>query len=116
MFKNSDVTLYIPCFNASATTGRCLAGISAQTVHPAEVLLVDDGSKPAVKGIVSRVVRHDVNLGLGAARNTALRSCNTPLLASLDADIVPEPDWLETVLAVLNREKADGVGGKVIEH
>ncbi len=116
MFSNSDVTLYIPCFNASATIGRCLAGIAAQTVKPAEVLLVDDGSKAAVKGAGFRVIRHDVNCGLGTARNTALRSCKTALLASLDADIVPEPDWLEKMLAALNDEGADGAGGKVIEH
>ncbi len=115
-FRNEDVTLYIPCFDASATIGRCLAGIAAQTVKPAEVLLVDDGSKPAVKGAVSRIIRHDVNLGLGAARNTALRSCNTALLASLDADVVPAQDWLEKMLAAINREKADGAGGRVVEH
>src|SRR5690606_8503753 len=43
-------------------------------------------------------VRHDRPRGPAAARNSGWRLANSDLVAFLDADTRPEPDWLEAVL------------------
>ncbi|MCA1808037.1 MAG: glycosyltransferase family 2 protein [Kiritimatiellia bacterium] len=116
MFKPRDVTLYVPCYNAGGTITKLLQAVADQTVTPKEVVLIDDGSDPPLHLPGWRVVRHAANYGLAAARNTALSLCRTPLLAALDADVAPAPDWLEILLTALNRSGAAGVGGRLDEH
>ena len=38
------VTVYIPCYNGSRYLRRSLPALFAQTLPPAEILVVDDGS------------------------------------------------------------------------
>jgi len=63
-----------------------------------EVLVVNNGrSNDATDDIAARwgaryAVEHEV--GLSRARNRGARSCNTEVVAFLDDDAVPEPDWL----------------------
>ena len=84
MFLHSDVTFYIPCYNADRTICECLQSIRTQSVSPAEILIIDDGSRApvSIRGSSARVIRHDRNLGLSAARNTALAHCSTRLIAA----------------------------------
>jgi len=60
-------------------------------------------------------VSHDRNRGLAAARNTGFRSARNGLVASLDADCVAEPDWLERLLPHLEDPMVAGAGGRVEE-
>jgi len=68
------------------------------------VVVVDDCSQdPAsVAAVVARhgaaLVRHDVNRGPAAARNTGLRLVRTPFVAFVDSDVVLEPDTLSILL------------------
>lgn len=110
--------MYSPCHNAGRFIAGCLEGVRCQApARPARVLLVDDGSSeplPPLPGV--EVIRHGANLGLGAARNTALEACATPLLAALDADAVPGPGWLQALLDALNEfPEAAGAGGMMEE-
>ena len=58
---------------------------------------------------------HDRNCGLAAARNTGFRSARNELVASLDADCVAEPEWLEKLLLHLDDPKVAGAGGRLEE-
>jgi glycosyltransferase involved in cell wall biosynthesis len=114
------VTVYIPAYNAASYLSRCIEGVLRQT-HPAdEILVIDDGSRDATAEIARRypsvtLAQHGGNLGLGAARNTAFRRAKNELVASLDADCVAEPSWLERLLPNLNNKKVAGAGGRLIE-
>ena len=113
------ITLYVPCFNGASFLERCIEGIRLQTRAPDRLVLVDDGSTDGTADVARslgfEVISHAKNSGLGAARNTALRACNTELIASLDADCVAHPRWLERLESALSRERAAGVGGMLIE-
>jgi glycosyltransferase involved in cell wall biosynthesis len=115
-FAPGDITLYVPCYNPGALLDRVLEGIRRQTIRPARVLLVDDGSSVPLESGGFEVLKHGENLGLAQARNTALAACGTPLIAALDADVVAAPDWLRGLLATLNETGAAGVGGRLVEH
>lgn len=113
------VSLYIPCYNAEAFISRCLDAVMKQA-HPFdEVLLIDDGSSDNSVSIALRysvtVIRHGVNKGLAAARNTGLMHAKNDLVASLDADCTPEPDWLEKLVPHFLDTRVAGAGGRLVE-
>jgi len=116
-YRAADITLYIPYYQAQATIAACLDAVASQTQRPGHILVVDDGSATAFAPPAAvELLQHPRNLGLAAARNTALQACKTPLLAALDADVAPATDWLEALLECLNCHALAGVGGKLIEH
>lgn len=112
------ITLYIPAFNAEKTLSACLEGVFHQTRTPDEILVIDDGSSDRTAQIAkkmgARVISHPTNKGIAASRNTAVREAPHPLIANIDADVVPKPDWLEKLLEALD-ENIAGVGGKLEE-
>ncbi len=114
--KPADVTLYVPAFKAESTLPACLEAVGRQTAKPGRIIIIDDGSPVPVSSSLGEVIRHSRNLGLAASRNTALKTCRSPLLAALDADVVPEPDWLERLLEALASYDFVGVGGRLIEQ
>lgn len=69
------------------------------------VIVADDGSpEPAEIAKVAAsygatVVRREVNGGPAAGRNAALAHVTTPLVAFVDRDVEPSPDWLVELLA-----------------
>jgi glycosyltransferase involved in cell wall biosynthesis len=114
------VTLYIPCFNGEQTLPFCLAGALSQSLVPDEIIVVDDGSSDRTARIAKRygvkLVQHDRNLGLSAARNTAIRESTGDLIAALDADCVPERGWLEAMVKLMEANPGlTGIGGAVLE-
>jgi len=92
-----DVTVIVPAYDRADLLDVCLAALGRD--HP--VVVVDDGSRnaTAVAAVArrhgSRLVRRDVNGGPGAARNAALQSSVTDLVAFIDSDCVPPRGWIE---------------------
>ncbi len=92
-----DVTVVIPVYDRAAMLDRCLATLGTRY----RVVVVDDGSKDpqAVAQVASRrgavLIRRDINGGPGAARNTALESVTSDLVAFIDSDCTAAPGWIE---------------------
>ncbi len=120
-----NVTLYIPCFNTASYLDKVIPAVMMQTYPLKEVLIIDDGStdstvETAQRYIDStkyplRIIRHPNNRGLAAARNTGIKAANSEFIASLDGDCVPEPNWLEELMAHFSDKAVVGVGGMLIE-
>ncbi|MCM8774227.1 MAG: glycosyltransferase family 2 protein [Candidatus Omnitrophica bacterium] len=113
------VSLYIPCFNAAQTIRHCLEAVLKQSYPLEEVIVIDDGSTDETARIVSaypvRLIRHTHNQGLATARNTAIKNIGTEFIAALDADCLPEADWLVQLMKRFSSPKIAGVGGKLLE-
>jgi GT2 family glycosyltransferase len=115
------ISLYVPCYNGAESLSEVLAAVLAQSVIPQQILVVDDCSTDRSAEIASgfskvECLRHPRNLGLGAARNTALDAVHHPLVASLDSDVVPSEFWLERLLVALLRAPLIGAFGPLIER
>jgi glycosyltransferase involved in cell wall biosynthesis len=111
-----QITVYIPAFKVERFLPSSIESLLAQTCKPLEILVIDDGS-PDNSAAIARsypgvtLLRHDHNRGLAAARNTAFRSARGEFVASLDADCVAEPGWLEKLIPHLSDSSVAGVGG-----
>jgi cellulose synthase/poly-beta-1,6-N-acetylglucosamine synthase-like glycosyltransferase len=114
------VSVYIPAYNSAEFLSRAIDGVLAQTLPANEILVIDDGSRDATAEITTRypavtLVRHPLNNGLAAARNTGFGAARNELVASLDADCVPDPSWLAGLARHFDDPKVAGVGGRLIE-
>jgi glycosyltransferase involved in cell wall biosynthesis len=102
--------------NGEAGVDRCLRALATQTIAP-EVIVVDDGSTDST-GDVARghhaiVLRHETSRGPAAARNAGARVAGAPILAFLDDDCEPEPEWAEQLIAAY-RGDVIGVAGPLL--
>lgn len=104
-FSATDVTVVVPVFRSASALAHTLAALWANTPDLAAVVVVDDASpdsdtprRVAAGWDRTHVVRHGVNRGPAAARNTGLADVSTDLVAFVDAGCEPQPGWLEPLL------------------
>jgi GT2 family glycosyltransferase len=80
------------------------------------VLVVDDGSTDdsaqTAERAGARVIRHTVNQGLAAARNTGVLAATGEIVALVDDDCEPAADWAASMLAAYDEDTL-GVGGPI---
>ena len=115
---SAELSIVICSLNGAAGVDRCLRALRRQTVrHALELIVVDDGSIDATSDVARAhgvtVVRHATNRGLAAARNSGLDTATAPVVAFLDDDCEPEPQWAEQLLAGFD-EGVTGVGGPIV--
>jgi len=112
----APISVLIPAYNAAPTLARALDSVAAQTLEPAETIVVDDGSTDATAEIAAahplgvRLLRHEENRGSSAALRTALAAARHDLVAFLDAD----DEWLPEKLAAQMAALAETPGAAFI--
>jgi len=109
------VTVILPSFRMGAFIGTALDSIAAQGHAAWEVVVVDDhgpedGTRAIVEAFAARVaprsvryIRHQVNQGVSAARNTGLAEARGTYVAFLDPDDHWLPDHLDRTLDLFQR-------------
>jgi glycosyltransferase involved in cell wall biosynthesis len=114
-----SVSLVIPCRNAAASLGSCLASVSRMADDGVlqEILLIDDGSTDETAAIAAQFPVHVISadgLGAAAARNLGWRAAGSLFVWFLDADCVAQPDTLRHLLPHMNDPSVAGAGGSYI--
>jgi mycofactocin system glycosyltransferase len=95
----SQVTVVIPVRDRPAELRRSLATLR-DAFPSVRVIVVDDGSlnRQATSEICNQYqaegIRLDTSLGPAAARNAAIASVGTELIAFLDSDCMPQDAWI----------------------
>lgn len=101
------VAVVIPCFNQAHYLAEALESVLGQSLSPAEVVVVDDGSDDnsfEVAGRYERVTRmRQRNQGVAAARNVGWRATSADFVVFLDADDRLLPGALEAGASALAR-------------
>jgi GT2 family glycosyltransferase len=105
------VSVVVPAYNVSQYVAEALDSVRAQTFKDYEIIVVNDGSpdtenlervlEPYLPEIV--YLRQE-NRGLSGARNSGIRAARAPFIALLDGDDLWEPQFLEAMLAELQRD------------
>jgi glycosyltransferase involved in cell wall biosynthesis len=123
--------LVTPAKNEEAVIGRTIAAVIGQTVHPAEWVIVSDGSTDGTDALVEEAARDHpwirlIRLDAGHTRCFAAVVRNTMLgirsatirdhthLGLIDADIEMAPDYFETLLDRFARDPLLGLAGGLV--
>lgn len=112
------VSVIIPHYNDLHGLDCCLSALAQQT-YPAELIevIVADNCSPqgaaAVEGCIAgrACMVMTGTRGAGPTRNAGVAASSAPLLAFVDSDCIPEPQWLAAGIAALAGD--DIVGGAV---
>jgi glycosyltransferase involved in cell wall biosynthesis len=117
--RDPAVSVVVPAHDTELYLAEAIESILGQTIPPAEVIIVDDGSQDGTAevaegfGTAVTVLRQERG-GVGAAVNSGLEIADGDLVAFLDADDVWTPRKLERQRAVLGAEpETDMVFGRV---
>ncbi len=108
------ISVVVCTFNGRRTIRECLEGIGKLHYPNYETIVVDDGSTDGAGDIAAeydvRLIRTE-NQGLSAARNLGWQSATGEIVAYIDDDASPDPDWLTYLAAAFLKEEYAGVGG-----
>jgi GT2 family glycosyltransferase len=109
-----SVSVVVCTHNGQQTLDECLDRLAALAYPDFEVIVVDDGSSDASAEIArahGAVLLETQHRGLGHARNVGIAAARGEVVAFLDDDAYPDPDWLHYVADLLRRGGHGGVGG-----
>lgn len=96
----STISVVIPCLDDAEFLTACLGALDAQTRPADEIIVVDNGSTDATADVAraagARLVVEPTR-GIWPATATGFDAARGEILARLDADSVPAPDWLAEI-------------------
>jgi glycosyltransferase involved in cell wall biosynthesis len=113
-----QVSAIIPYYNGDAYIRQAVESILDQTYSQFEIIVVDDGSDADSARIVQdlaadtrlKLIVHDTNRGIAAARNTGLREASGRYITFLDQDDTWHPQKLEKQIEALEKSDSSEIG------
>lgn len=96
-----DVSVIIPVYNRNYSLKDAVESVLIQTYKPSEIIIIDDGSFFSVENILKnynnhiKIIHHERNKGVSAARNTGISASKGRYIAFLDSDDIFLPQKLE---------------------
>lgn len=114
--KDVSISLVIPVYNVSPFIERCMMSVIKQTYNHFECILVDDASSDdsidkceqmiaKYKGPIQfRILHHEHNRGLSAARNTGTDAAKGDYVLYIDSDDLISNDCIEKLMAPLLKD------------
>ena len=112
------VTTIIPVYNRSPMLREAVASVLAQTYRPIEIIIVDDGSVDDTAKVADELaevypetirVIHQVNKGVGLAREAGRQETRGEFIQHLDSDDLLLPQKFEKQVAGLKAHPECGV-------
>ena len=117
------VSVIVPMYNVEKVMSRCVKSLFEQSLQDIEVIFVNDCSKDSTieelerqlelyvrKDITVKVLSHEHNKGVAAARNTGLDNACGEFVYYVDADDYCDNDTLERMYSKAKTENLDIVG------
>ncbi|MCL2017231.1 MAG: glycosyltransferase [Alphaproteobacteria bacterium] len=114
--KKPKISVIVPIYNVEKYIHKCLDSIINQTLSDIEIILVDDlGTDNSMKIAHEfatndkriKIISHDKNRGLSAARNTGIKNSNAPFIMFLDSDDFYKSTMCEKMLNAIEPSNAD---------
>lgn len=117
--KKPLVSIIVPIYNVERYLGRCLDSIEKQTYFDIEIICVEDCSSDDSLQILAdyqthpriKVIYHDKNQGLGAARDTGIKNSSGQYIVFVDSDDYIAPDYIQNYVEVFAENVDIVIGG-----
>lgn len=123
MERNKLLSVIIPVYNTEKWLKRCLDSILAQSYRNLEVICVNDASPDGCSAILEKyaagdsrikIINHEKNRGLFAARMTGIKQAKGAYIAFVDSDDFISCDWFYPLIRKAVNENADMVLGNTV--
>ena len=113
-------SIIIITYNSAAQIGACLRALQQQRGDgDYEIVVVDNASHDESRAIVGgfpgvRLIAASENWGFAGGVNRGVAAAQGRMLALLNPDATPAPDWLQQITATLDDPQIGVVGSKVL--
>jgi GT2 family glycosyltransferase len=108
------ISVVVCSYNGAETISETLIALSQLNYPDYEVTVIDDGSTDATASIArehpTRLIQTE-NKGLSNARNLGMEAATGDIVAYIDDDAYPDPDWLKFLAASFLTTDHAGIGG-----
>ena len=108
------ISVVVCSYNGAGTIRDTLEGLKKLCYPDYEVIVVNDGSTddtPAIAGEYDITLISTENRGLSSARNTGYQAATKEIVAYIDDDAYPDPDWAHYLAFTYLSTEYAGVGG-----
>jgi glycosyltransferase involved in cell wall biosynthesis len=106
-----EISIVVPVYKVEAYIGRCAESLFGQGSDNVEYIFVDDGTPDRSQEVLQQVmalyphripqvkiIRHETNRGVSAARNTGLKAAEGKMVCFVDGDDWVRPGYLENFI------------------
>ncbi len=104
------LSVIIPARDSEPALRLCLAALKKSTLHPLEIIVVDDASRDDSGGAAEEMGAHVIRLpaqhGPARARNAGAQVARGEVLVFIDSDVCVHPDALALISADLANDPA----------
>ncbi|MBQ3092741.1 MAG: glycosyltransferase [Clostridia bacterium] len=113
---NEIISIIVPAYNSENTIETCIKSIINQNFKNFELIIVNDASRDNTEKICQeyalqdsriKIINHDKNMGVSAARNTGLDVATGDFIGFVDADDHINPDMYEILHNNLIKTNSD---------
>jgi cellulose synthase/poly-beta-1,6-N-acetylglucosamine synthase-like glycosyltransferase len=117
-----QISVLIPAYNEEPVIEATVRSVLACDYPKLEALVIDDGSEDRTAQIVGRLaaadsrvilLRQPGNLGKSHALNAGVTAASSEYLIVIDADTIPDTDFLKRIVAPLLNSDTDAAAGNV---
>ena len=109
-YENDLISIITPAYNASAYIEKTIESVKNQTYENWELIIVDDNSNDDTLDLITKyagnderilIVHNEINKGVAASRNIALKCSKGEYIAFLDSDDIWKKDKLDKQLSYM---------------
>jgi O-antigen biosynthesis protein len=116
----STTSIIIVSYNSAAQIGACLRALQQQRgAGNYEIVVVDNASHDESRAVIAgfpdaRLIAESENLGFAGGVNRGVAAARGDLIALLNPDATPAPDWLQHITTPFDDRQIGVVGSKVL--
>ncbi len=108
-----NISVVIPAYNEESCIGNCLQALSEGSEKPYEIIVADGKSRDRTAEIAKEygaIVIDNEKRHAAGGRNAGIKAAKGDVIAFIDADCIPDKEWLAEIRKAFCEDNIDGLG------